>query len=332
MMKSAEPKLGILLPTRGVILKDSAHPDLSPLFAMAEQVEQAGLDSVWVGDSLLSKPRLEPLATLAAVAMRTSQVRLGTAVLLAPLRQPVQLAQMAATVDVLSGGRLVLGMGVGGVFTDEQKQEWLAVGVPPQERGGRMTELVQVCQRLWREDEVTFAGRYFQVEKAAMLPRPVQPGGVPVLLACHKATGSPAQYRRAGLYADGVMGISDTPPQYGETLELVRGYAAEAGRDPDSLQTAFYMTVNVNTNREVAWQEADDFIRRYYGLNFWAERWGPFGPPEAVAERILEYHAAGAQEVIVRFASLDPLAQIHAFLEQVVPLVRKSATKRAGMR
>jgi len=321
-MKSVEPKLGILLPTRGIILKDSAYPDLSPLFAMADQAEQARLDSVWVGDSLLSKPRLEPLATLAAVAMRTSRVRLGTAVLLAPMRQPVQLAQMAATVDVLSGGRLVLGMGVGGVFTDEQKQEWLAVGVPPQERGGRMTELVQVCQRLWGEDEVTFAGRYFHLEKAAMLPRPVQPGGVPLLLACHKATGSPVQYRRAGLYADGVMGISDTPSQYSETLELVRGYTAQAGRNPDSLQTAFYMTVNVNANREVAWQEADDFIRRYYGLNFWAERWGPFGPPEAVAARILEYHAAGAQEVIVRFASLNPLAQINVFLEEVLPLVR----------
>ncbi|MSQ22548.1 MAG: LLM class flavin-dependent oxidoreductase [Dehalococcoidia bacterium] len=330
MMKSVAPKLGILLPTRGVILKDGAHPDLSPLFAMAEQAEQAGLDSIWVGDSLLSKPRLEPLATLAALAMKTSRVRLGTAVMLGPLRQPVQLAQMAATVDVLSGGRLVLGMGVGGVFTDEQKQEWLAVGVPPQERGRRMTELAQVCHRLWTEDAVTFTGRYFQVEKAAMLPRPVQPGGVPMLLACHKTTGSPGQYRRAALYADGVMGISDTPSQYGETLGMVRGYAAEAGRDPDAFQTAFYMTVNVNHDKDAAFREADDFIRRYYGLNFWAERWGPFGPAEAVAERIMDYHAAGAQEVIVRFASLDPLSQLYAFLEDVLPLVRKATKRRAG--
>ena len=83
---------------------------------MAEAVEQAGLDSVWVGDSLTAKPRLEPLTTLAAIAMRTNKVRLGTAVMLAALRNPVQLAQMSATVDTISGGRLILGAGVGGAF------------------------------------------------------------------------------------------------------------------------------------------------------------------------------------------------------------------------
>ena len=317
------PWLGILLPTRGILLKGETPPDLSPLFALAQQAEDAGLDSVWVGDSLVSKPRLEPLSTLAAVAMKTSRLKLGTAVLLAPLRQPVQLAQMAATVDVLSGGRLTLGMGVGGVFTESQRQEWLAVSVPPQERGGRMTELVQVCRRLWTEEEVTFAGRYFQLEKVTMEPRPAQPRGVPMLLACHSATGSEAQYRRAARYADGVMGISDTPEQYAQVLERVRGYAAEEGRDPSELRTAFYMTVNLNLDRAAAEHEADDFIKRYYGLNFWAERWGPFGPPQEVTHRILEYYRAGAQEVILRFASPDPLAQIGTFLEEVVPGVRE---------
>ena len=303
-------------------MKGETPPDLSPLFALAQQAEDAGLDSVWVGDSLVSKPRLEPLSTLAAVAMKTSRIRLGTAVLLAPLRQPVQLAQMAATVDVLSGGRLTLGMGVGGVFTESQQQEWLSVSVPPQERGGRMTELVQVCRRLWAGEEVTFAGRYFQLEKVAMEPRPAQPGGIPMLLACHSATGSEAQYRRAARYASGVMGISDTPEQYEQVLQRVRGYAAEEGRDPSELRTAFYMTVNLNLYRDAAEHEADDFIKQYYGLNFWAERWGPFGPPQEVTQRILEYFRAGAQEVILRFASPDPLAQVRTFLEEVVPGVR----------
>ncbi len=322
------PRLGILLPTRGVLLKGDAAPDLSPIFTMAEQAEEAGLDSLWVGDSLVSKPRLEPLAALAALAMRTSRPSLGTAVLLAPMRQPVQLAQMAATVDVLSGGRVVLGMGVGGVFTDAQKEEWLAIGVPPQERGGRMTELVQVCRRLWSEKEVTFHGRYFNMDAVAMEPRPVHPGGIPVLMACHLATGSVAQYRRAGYYGSGVMGISDTPAQYAEVLEKVRGFAREAGRDPAGLRTAFYMTVNLNRDKDAAFRDADDFIRRYYGLNFWAERWGPFGPPQDVAQRILEYAQAGAQEVIVRLASLAPLAQLHTFLTEVVPAVREGAARR----
>ncbi|MEE8443205.1 MAG: LLM class flavin-dependent oxidoreductase [Dehalococcoidia bacterium] len=323
MTRDKAPRLGILLPTRGILLKGETPPDLSPLFAMAQEAEEAGLDSVWVGDSLVSKPRLEPLATLAAVAMRTQRIKLGTAVLLAPLRQPVQLAQMAATVDVLSSGRLVLGMGVGGVFTDSQKQEWLSVGVPPEERGRRMTELVQVCHRLWTEDEITFSGRYFQLDNVAMDPKPVQPGGVPMLLACHHGTGSEAQYRRAARYADGIIAISDTPDQFAETLARVRSHATEAGRDGADLSAAFYMTVNLNQDRDVAWREADDFIRSYYGLNFWADKWGPFGRPEDVARRIVEYSQAGAEEVIVRFASTDQLGQFRTFLQEVVPRVRE---------
>ena len=325
MTHQQSPKLGILLPTRGILLKGDAPSDLSSLFDMAQQAEDANLDSVWVGDSLVSKPRLEPLSTLAAVAVKTSRIRLGTAVLLAPLRQPVQLAQMAVTVDLISNGRLTLGMGVGGAFNDSQKQEWQAAGVPSQERGGRMTELVQVCRRLWTEDKVTFDGRYFQLDKVTMEPRPSQSGGVPVLLACHSATGSEAQYRRAARYGDGVMGISDTPEQYADTLRKVRNYAAEAGRGPDTLRTAFYMTVNVNRDKDAAWREADDFIKRYYGLNFWSDRWGPFGPPEEVARRILEYVGAGAQEIIVRFASLDQAAQLRTFIEEVAPGVRDGA-------
>ena len=143
-----------------------------------------------------------------------------------------------------------------------------------------------------------------------------------MLLACHAATGSEAQYRRAALHATGVMGITDKPADYARVLERVRALAREAGRDPNALQTAFYMTVNLNRDADAASREADDFIRRYYGLNFWADKWGPFGPPEAVARRIREYADAGAQEVIVRFATLDPLAQLATFLREVVPLVR----------
>ncbi len=316
-------RLGILLPTRGILLKGQAPPDLSPVLDLAQQSEDAGLDSVWVGDSLLAKPRLEPLSTLAAVAMRTSRVRLGTAVLLAPLRQPAQLAQMATTVDVLSGGRLTLGMGVGGAFTEPQKREWLAVGVPPQERGRRMTELMQVCRRLWTEDGVTFHGRYFDLEEATLWPRPVQKLGIPVLLACHHTTGSEAQYRRAARYADGVMGISDTPHQFSEVIQRVRGYAVEAGREANDLQTAFYMTVNLNQDKDAACREADAFIRSYYGINVWGDKWGPFGSPEEVAQRILEYAHAGAQEIIVRFASLDPVGQFGVFVREVLPSVRQ---------
>jgi alkanesulfonate monooxygenase SsuD/methylene tetrahydromethanopterin reductase-like flavin-dependent oxidoreductase (luciferase family) len=319
---SQSPKLGILLPSRGIFLGGEDRSGISHLFELAQMAENAQLDSVWVGDSLFAKPRLEPLATLAAVAVNTSHIRLGTAVLLAPLRHPVQLAQMAATVDLISNGRLIIGMGVGGVFTEPQKNEWNAVGISHKERGSRMTEIMQVCRRLWTEDEVTFDGRFFKLDKVIMDPKPAQPGGVPMLLACHATTGSESQYRRAALYSDGVIGISDSPAQYADTISKIRDYSEDIGRDANGLHRVFYMTVNINRDRDVAWREADDFIKSYYGLNFWAEKWGPFGPPEEVATRILEYVNAGVQEVVVRFAARDQTTQFHHFVQEVVPTVR----------
>ncbi|HIN72167.1 MAG TPA: LLM class flavin-dependent oxidoreductase, partial [Dehalococcoidia bacterium] len=98
--------------------------NIDKILDMAETAEQAGVESVWVGDSLTAKPRLEPLTVLAAVAARTRRVRLGTGVMLGALRHPVLLSHAAATVDLISEGRLVLGMGVGGAFNDAQRQEW----------------------------------------------------------------------------------------------------------------------------------------------------------------------------------------------------------------
>ena len=136
-MSLANVKLGVLLPTRGMLLGDGPPADAERVIELACRAEAAGLDSVWVGDSLTAKPRLEPLVTLAAVAARTERVRLGTAVLLAALRHPVLLAQTMATVDLISQGRLVIAAGVGGAFNDEQRHEWRAAGVEPSRRASR---------------------------------------------------------------------------------------------------------------------------------------------------------------------------------------------------
>ena len=315
-------RLGLLLPTRGILLDHVGVPNTKLVLDMAREAESAGFDSVWVGDSLTAKPRLEPLATLAAVASVTRRVRLGTAVLLAPLRQPVLLAQTAATVDLLSGGRLTLGLGVGGAFNDDQKQEWQAAGIDPSTRGRRMTEMLQAIRHLWTGEPVPFQGEHVTLRGVRLEPRPHQHPGVPMLAACHYRTGSEAQVRRAALHADGIIAITDSPAEFAETLERVHSSARQAGRDPTSLHSVFYMTVNINPDPEAAFAEADDFIRRYYGVNFWGDSWGPFGPAEAVAERMLAYAKAGAREIIVRFASKEPRRQMETFLGEVLPLAR----------
>ncbi|MFQ5860345.1 MAG: LLM class flavin-dependent oxidoreductase [Dehalococcoidia bacterium] len=313
-------RIGILLPTRGIVLKAGGGPvDAAPLLEMAQAAEALSLDSVWVGDSLLSKPRLEPLTTLAAVASRTSRVRLGTAILMAGMRQPVQLAQAVATLDILSRGRVVLAIGIGGVFTPALRNEWVAAGAPPAQRAGRLEELLVIMRRLWAGEAVTFQGRYFTLEDAALGLRPAQDSGVPLLLACHHRTGSEAQYRRAARLADGIISITDSPQEFAQVLSKVRQVARQEGRDLDSAEAAYYMTVNLNADEEQARQEAIEYATAYYGSNIGGDRWGPYGHPERVAARMREYAQAGATTLIVRFASPDPLGQLDLFAREVLP-------------
>ena len=299
---------------------DSSSPtDADLILSMAQRVDDAGLDSVWVGDSLTAKPRLEPLTTLAAVAARTRHVRLGTAVLLAALRHPVLLAHVLGTLDLISKGRLVVAVGVGGAFNQEQRMEWLAAGVEPSRRTRRLEELVQIVKGLGSGEAVSFAGRQFNLDSVTMLPRPVQQGGVPILIACHWRAGKEAQFRRAARLGDGYISISDTPKEYAMVTERVRSYAAEAGRDFDEMEAAFYLTVNLGDDQRRAAQEAERYLMAYYGANVWGDRWGPFGPPQWTVERIQQYAQAGTGTFIVRFASFDQESQLNTFISEVAP-------------
>ena len=318
-MASPKVKLGILLPTRGLLLGGTAPESADRVLDMARRAEDAGLDSVWVGDSLIAKPRLEPLSTLAAVAACTKRVRLGTAVLLAALRHPVLLAQTMATVDLISRGRLLIAAGVGGAFNDEQRAEWRAAGVSPSRRASRLEEVLEIVKGLGSGQPLDFSGRHFDLEKVSIEPLPIQAGGVPLLLACHWRAQRDAQFQRAARLGDGLISISDTPEEYAKVVSRVREIAAELGRDPDRLETVFYLTVNVDPDLAKAESEANRFLTGYYGANIWGSRWGPFGGPERVKERMSEYIAAGAETLVVRFASFDPERQLDIFLDQVAP-------------
>ncbi|PKB82387.1 MAG: hypothetical protein BZY88_04765 [SAR202 cluster bacterium Io17-Chloro-G9] len=318
-MPNSNVKLGLLLPTRGILLGESEPQNADRVLNLARRAEDAGLDSVWVGDSLTAKPRLEPLSALAAVAACTKRVRLGTAVLLAALRNPVLLAQAMGTVDLISQGRLLIGAGVGGAFIDEQKAEWKAAGVDPSRRASRLEEVLEIVQGLGSGRTLDFKGRHFDLDGVSMAPRPVQAGGVPLLLACHWRAQRDVQFQRAARLGDGLISISDTPEEYAQVVERVRSIAAELGRDPLRLETVFYMTVNMDPDLAKAESEATKFLTGYYGANIWGTRWGPFGEAERVKERMAEYVAAGAETLVVRFASFEPERQLDIFLDQVAP-------------
>ena len=238
------------------------------------------------------------------------------------IRSPVPLAHALATVDVLSGGRTVLAMGVGGVFTPEQAQDFSAAGVDPKKRAGRFTEVVQVMRRLWTEEHVSFDGKHIQLDDVTLYPRPVQPGGIPMLLATHYRTGSEAQALRAARHGDGIMGISDSPEEFARTIAKVEELAGAEGRDPAAFERVYYMTVNIDDNAERAQADAEDFLMAYYGVSHWAGHWGPWGPAAALAERMRAFAGAGAREIVVRFASWDQGAQWARFEAEVLPAFR----------
>ena len=318
--KTKKPKIGFLLPTRGLLLAEERPQSADRIIDLACRAEEAGLDSVWVGDSLTAKPRLEPLTALAAVAARTSRVRLGTSVLLMALRHPVLLAQTLGTVDLISHGRLMIAAGVGGAFNAEQEGEWQAAGVSARRRASRMEEMVHIIKSLGRGETVDFAGRHFDLDSVTVKPWPVQPDGVPIYLACHwGARARDTQIKRAARLADGVISISDSPEEHTLVIEAVREEAAALGRDPNSLETVMYLTVNMDPDLAKAEAEAERYLLGYYGAEIWGDRWGPFGGPERVKERIAQYLEAGADTVIVRFASFEPEQQLSTFLEQVAP-------------
>jgi alkanesulfonate monooxygenase SsuD/methylene tetrahydromethanopterin reductase-like flavin-dependent oxidoreductase (luciferase family) len=151
-----------------------------------------------------------------------------------------------------------------------------------------------------------------------MRPQSVQSGGVPILLACHgRFSTREAQLRRAARWADGIISISDTPDEYRQLVRDFRALAADLGRDAGAMEATMYLTVNLDPRGAA---EAEKWLLGYYGANIWGSRWGPFGAPSRVKERIAEYAEAGANTVIVRFASFQPEKQLDTFLNEVAPV------------
>src|SRR3984957_10355220 len=167
------PRIGYLLPTREQVME--GRPEAAPLLALAEKAERLGFDSIWVGDSLRARPGHDPLPLLAAVAARTRRAELGTAVLLPALRNPVVLAQQVATLDQISEGRYILGVGIASDVPNI-RTEFVAAGVPFEKRVGRMLEGLRLCRALWTGKPGSWNGRWV-MENSVLGPMPPRPGG-----------------------------------------------------------------------------------------------------------------------------------------------------------
>jgi alkanesulfonate monooxygenase SsuD/methylene tetrahydromethanopterin reductase-like flavin-dependent oxidoreductase (luciferase family) len=313
---------------------------LADLLDLATFAEQQGFASVWVGDSLFSKPRFEPISLLSAISQRTSRVRLGTACLVTSTRNPLSLALEWATLDHLSGGRTVLGPCMG---NPEQgvRREFEALGLPFGKRAAVFEEGLAVLRSLWTTGAVTFHGEYFNfddvtfysgTEMAPLMPvqQPVPTwvvsnirltGDLPPEVANRRMASACARVIR---YGDGWMTCCRAmhPEEVAEQVTALRKAAADLGQDFARYTMSYQVTMNIGDSAEQAGRAFGDYITSYYpelSRSVDLSNWGPTGTPETVAEWFRRFSAAGVDHFICRFGAIDQFGQVERFAADVLP-------------
>ena len=313
--------MGVLLPTRGVLVyAKGGRPRVELNWQMAETAERIGYDSVWVGDSITSKPRLEPMAVMAALAARTHRVKIGTAVMLNALRHPVHLAHSIATIDNISDGRIILGLGAGRSNNQMFVDEHAAVGVPIEERAARMEESIDVLRKLWTEDDVSNPDGFYPLSGMTLEPRPVQQP-VPIWLSSNWVQRG---LKRVAAQGDGWITNVPSTEMFTKCWDRIEEKGQELSRDVSRIPRALYISVNLNDEDE-ALAEGDGFMRSYYGIPYEVvskQLLCVFGPAQKAIDVIKRYKEAGANYFIVRFASPNQMQQLEQFTELVVPSLK----------
>ena len=315
-MANGNTSFGYLLPTREVVMAPG-DPDFASMIDLAETAEGHGFASVWCGDSVLARPRLEALSTLAAIAGRTQRVKLGTAVFLPALRNPVILANEVANLDIISKGRVILGVGIASK-TPSVEKEFTACGVSFRHRVSIFEECITLMRRLWTEPQVTFNGRHFQLDGISLGLRPVQQGGVPIWMA---ASAEKPQ-RRMLKIGDGWFPNSTSPKAFTEGWQQIEALAKESGDDAGRLHKALYTTLNINEDKAQADKEMKEFIEGYYGMPFetMSRTQSVFtGNVQDAVNWLKGFIDAGAQTLVIRFGGPDQAGQLELCGKEVIP-------------
>jgi alkanesulfonate monooxygenase SsuD/methylene tetrahydromethanopterin reductase-like flavin-dependent oxidoreductase (luciferase family) len=282
------------------------------------RLEAAGAASLWVGGHLASpNPSPEALGWLARLSEQTETAIIGTAVLLLPLYPPALVAKLIADLDNASGGRLALGVGVGG----EYPSEFDAVQVPLASRGARTDESIGLLRQWWTGEPVTAGGPHFPVTDVRIHPAPAQRGGPPIIVAGRK----PVAMRRAAALGDGWMPYLYSPERYRQSVDTITAEASAAGRSLDEFGWLAYLPICVDADGDLARRHAAEFLGGTYRQDFAAfiDRVAVAGTPGEVTARLQAFVDAGARHLIllpaVREHGTDMLMRV---LSEIVPLIR----------
>ncbi len=327
-MAKQKTTFGLTLSNRALVTRGTPPGELIDMAVRAEAT--GAVDAIWVGDSILSKPRLECIPLLGAIAARTSRVKLGVACMATiAQRNPVLLALQWASLDVLSGGRTWLAacMGYPASQHPMAAKELEVMGVASKERPGRLEEMIQALRILWSDEHASFHGKYYSFEDVNLLPKPAQRPCPIYIAGTPRAAqigerGVERSLRRIARYADGWMSNQIELSMFRDHQARLRQMLVEEGRNPETFKTVLYYGVAVNSDREQAFREAKAFLDAYYQKDFTrqgVEIWTACGPVEHCVGCVKEFIDAGVDHVAIRPIGEDLNAQFRIYLEELLP-------------
>jgi len=292
-------------------------PDVHTLYAYAQRAEELGYESLWAWDHILlgvepSFPILDSITTLGAIAARTSRIKLGTGILVLPLRNPVVAAKALGSLDVISGGRLILGVAAGWYA-----REFDAVGVPFKQRGRRFERNLDILVRLWTQERVTLRADEHNLREAVMVPRPVQSPRPPILIGGYVD----AVLRRVATSSDGWLTYFYTPESFSRNWAKVQAFAREAGRDPATLTATNQLAVYVGRSRAETTTDMRQWLSTEWDTAAWSEstiEHAVHGSAAECVEQLRAHVATGVDRLILIPYRYQP-EQVERIAREILP-------------
>ena len=296
-------------------------PDIEALYRYAVRAETLGFESLWAWDHVIlgvepAFPILDAVGTLTAIAARTSRIKLGTGVLVLPLRNPTVAAKAIGTLDVISGGRLILGVAAGWYA-----REFDAVGVPFRQRGRLFERNLDILTRLWTEDRVTLQADEFNLREAVMRPRPAQRPRPPILIGGYVD----AVLRRVATRADGWLTYFYTPESYAKSWQKIQAFAREAGRDPAALTGTNQLAILVGRSRAETEEPMRHWLQTEWDVAAWSESTIEHAIRGSVSECIAQLRAhvaSGVHRLILIPYRYQP-EQVEIIAKEILPALTR---------
>jgi alkanesulfonate monooxygenase len=313
-----------LTKTFGVAARNfTAYPEMPDAKALVEygvRVEELGYDSVWVWDHILlgvepNFPIIDSLTVLTGIAARTRRIKLGTGILVLPLRNPVTLAKQLSSMDQLSEGRMIMGMASGWY-----KREFDAVGIPFDKRGKLMDENLEIMNRLWTEDKVSGKYTNHDISAAVMYPKPYQQPRMPILIGGYVDK----VLHRAATVGDGWLTYFYRPDAFKKSWDKIRNFAHEGGKDPEALMNASQLPIMVGPSREAVQDEMMDWLNKEWDFPAHSDcsrESAIMGTVDDCVAQLREHLAVGVQKII--FVPYKYRAdQIETIAREIVPRLK----------